>query len=74
MNQAEKLVAQFKAQLNSQTQLTLDLQPQPTQNAAIEARATLYRIQINNLRKEMDILEEKIAHHQRQIQYLGYMK
>lgn len=58
--------------MNSQTQLTLDLQPQTTPNAALEARATLYRIQINNLRKEIDILEEKIAHHQRQIQYLGY--
>jgi hypothetical protein len=61
--------------MNSQTQLNLDLQPQTdAAKTAIEARATLYRIQINNLRREVDILEEKIAHHQRQIQYLGYMK
>lgn len=63
--------------MNSQTQLTLDLQPQQNQSAAtaaVAARATLYRIQISNLRKEVDKLEEKIAHHERQIQYLGYMK
>jgi hypothetical protein len=60
--------------MNSQTQLNLDLQPQTNHNPALEARATLYRIQINNLRKEVDILEAKIAQHQRQIQYLGYVK
>ena len=60
--------------MNSQTQLTLDLQQQTTTSASLEARATLYRIQINNLRKEVNKLEEKIAHHERQIQYLSYMK
>ena len=53
--------------MNSQTQLNLDLQQQTTTSASLEARATLYRIQIGNLRKEVNKLEEKIAHHERQL-------